>query len=213
VRLLGICKTLADELWISGTEQYYNKAFALLNNYYITYRKKYLIQNKDKEGYTTVNATFNNWNLIQHIKGNKTYGIFVKKVSKFLTFDIDLKVKGKEWQQYQKWILYKVIDVLQEEGLGQYLNISFSGNKGYHIDIIFNKPVKTTVLKQYGEYIIKTYKLDNIIVNDKLIAEVELRGCNAQGVKLPLGLNQKTQRYMYYLNEDLEKSRTRKYNV
>lgn len=201
---MGICKTLADELWISGTEQYYNKAFELLNNYYITYRKKYLIQNKDKEGYTTVNATFNNWNLKQHIKGNKTYGIFVNKVSKFLTFDIDLKVKGKEWEQYHKWILYKVIDVLQEEGLGQYLNISFSGSKGYHIDIIFDSPVKTTVLKQFGEYIIKTYELDNIMVDNKVIAEVELRGYNNQGVKLPLGLNQKTNKYMYYLNENLE---------
>lgn len=200
---MATLKKSTEELWISGTEQYYNKAFEILNTY-ITYRKKYIIQNKDKEGYTTVGATFNNWNLIQHIKGNRTYGIFVNNISKFITFDIDLKVKGREWEQYQKWILYKVIDVLQEEGLGQYLNISFSGNKGYHIDIIFDRPVRTALLKQFGGYIIRKHKLNNIGVNNKLIAEVELRGCNNQAVKLPLGLNQKSQKYMYFLDDNLK---------
>lgn len=198
---MAICKSATEELWISGTGDYYNKCQEILNTY-ITYRKKYLIQ-KEKD-YLTVFAPISDWNIEQHIKGNKTVGIFVNSISKFLTFDIDLKVKGKEWEQYNKWILYKVIDVLQEEGLGQYLNISSSGNKGYHIDFIFDNPIKVEVLKRFGEYIIKKYQLNNIRVDDKLIAEVELRGCNAQGVKLPLGINKKSKKYMYYLSDDLE---------
>lgn len=198
---MAILQSATEELWISGTEDYYNKCQEILNTY-ITYRKKYLIQ-KEKD-YLTVFATISDWNIEQHIKGNRTVGIFVNSISKFLTFDIDLKVKGKEWEQYSKWILYKVIDALQSEGLGQYLNISFSGNKGYHIDLIFDNPIKTEVLKRFGEYIIKKYQLNDIRVNNKLIAEVELRGCNAQGVKLPLGLNKKSQKYMYYLDDDLK---------
>lgn len=198
---MAILKSVTKGLWISGTEEYYNKCLEILNKY-VTYRKKYLIQND--EDYLTVFATISDWNLKQHIKGNKTCGIFVNNISKFLTFDIDLKVKGIEWEQYNKWILYKVVDVLQEEGLGQYMNISFSGNKGYHIDLIFNNPIKTEVLKRYGEYIIKKYQLNDIRVNNKLIGEVELRGCNAQGVKIPLGINQKTKKYMYYLGDDLK---------
>lgn len=191
-----------ESAWISGTEAYFNKAFEILNHY-PTYRKKYIVQN-DGEGYRTVEATLCDWNLEQHIKGIKTYGIFVDKISKFLTFDIDLKVQGKEYKHYNKWILYKVIDALKQEGLWKYMNISYSGSKGYHIDLIFDKPVKTAVLKEFGECVIKKHGLDNITVDGKLIAQVELRGCNGQPVKLPLGLHRKTQNYMYYLNENLE---------
>lgn len=198
---MNIQKKYREELWISGTENYYSKCLEILNTY-VSYRQRYLVQNQTD--YLTVFAPIIDWDLKQHIKGRKTIGIFVNKISKFLTFDIDLKVKGKEQEKYSKWILYKGIDALQEEGLGQYLNISFSGNKGYHIDLIFDNPISVEVLKEYGEYIIKKHGLDNIRVNNKLIAEVELRGCSAQGVKLPLGINKSTQKYMYYLDEDFK---------
>lgn len=186
---------------INGTEQYFNKALEVLNTY-ITYRKKYLIQKEN--GYNTVFCTISDYNIKSHLKGVKTFGIFVDKISKFLTFDIDLKVADKEKEQYKKWVLCKVIDCLEEEGLAQYLNISFSGNKGYHIDLIFDKPIKTDILQEFGRYIIKKYELDNIRAGNKLICEVELRGCNKQGVKLPLGINRKTHKFMYYFNEDLK---------
>lgn len=170
-------------------------------NSYITYRKKYIVQNKDN--YVTVFSNISDYMLNQHIKGKSTYGIFVNKVSKFLTFDIDLKVKGREWKEYNKWVLNKTIHALEEEGFGQYLNVSFSGSKGYHVDILFNNTVSTEVLEKLGKYIIKKYELDNIRVDGKLIAEVELRGCNNAGVKLPLGINKKSNKFMHYLNDDL----------
>lgn len=193
-------KSATEELWISSTDSYYKKAFEILNSY-ITYRKKYILQNKN--GYATIYSSLVDWNLKQHIKGKSTVGIFVNDISKFLTFDIDLKIGDKE--KYQRWVLYKVINALEEEGIGEYLNISFSGSKGYHIDLLFNDPVKVDILKKLGEHIIKKYELDNITLEDgTLIAEVELRGCNNAGVKLPLGLNRKTNKFMYYLNDDLE---------
>ena len=190
------------EKWqINGTEQYFNKALEVLNTY-ITYRKKYIIQKE--YGYNTVFCTIADYNIKSHIKGIQTYGIFVDKISKFLTFDIDLKVEEQEKEQYKKWVLYKVIDCLEQEGLSDYLNISFSGNKGYHIDFIFDKPIKTDILQEFGKYIIKKYGLDNITFNEQLICECELRGCNQQGVKLPLGINRKTHKFMYYLKDDLK---------
>lgn len=190
------------EKWqINGTEVYFKKALETLNQY-ITYRKKYIIQKE--YGYNTVFCTIADYNIKSHIKGIQTYGIFVDRISKFLTFDIDLKVDDKEKEQYKKWVLYKVIDCLEQEGLSDYLNISFSGNKGYHIDLIFDKPIKTDILQEYGKYIIKKYELDNITFNNQLICEVELRGCNHQGVKLPLGINRKTHKFMYYLNRELK---------
>ncbi|WP_416188258.1 TOTE conflict system archaeo-eukaryotic primase domain-containing protein [Clostridium perfringens] len=190
------------EKWeISGTEQYFDKALEILNTY-ITYRKKYIIQKGN--GYNTVFCTITDYNIKSHLKGIQTYGIFVDKISKFLTFDIDLKVLDKEKSQYKKWVLYKVINCLEQEGLSEYLNISFSGNKGYHIDLIFDKPIKIEVLQEYGKYIIKKYELDKIKFSNKLICEVELRGCTHQGVKLPLGINRKTNKFMYYLNSELK---------
>lgn len=139
------------EKWqINGTEQYFNKALEVLNTY-ITYRKKYIIQKE--YGYNTVFCTIADYNIKSHIKGIQTYGIFVDKISKFLTFDIDLKVENQEKEQYKKWVLYKVIDCLEQERLSDYLNISFSGNKGYHIDFIFDKPIKTDILQEFGKCI------------------------------------------------------------
>ena len=199
---------VTKELWISGTEQYYSKAFKVLNSY-ITFRKKHLLQTP--KDYVTMYSNLNDWNLKQHIKGKSTLGIFVNEVSKFLTFDIDLKIDDKK--KYQKWVLYKVINALEEEGLGLHLNISFSGSKGYHIDLVFNEPIKTEVLRKFGEYIIKKYELDNICTEDKtLIAEVELRGCNNAGIKLPLSFNRKTNKYMYYLDDDLKKITVEKFD-
>ncbi|MGL4449799.1 MAG: hypothetical protein ACRCTZ_01240 [Sarcina sp.] len=190
-------------LWITTQEEYKTKAFEILNSY-ITYRKKYLIQNKNN--YLTVKSTINDYFIKNHIIGKATYGIFVDKISKFLTFDIDIKannINKSDVAKTQKWVLYKVVDVLEQEGLGQYLNISFSGSKGYHIDLVFNNPIRTEILKNYGEYIIKKYDLDNVLdYSNKRIAEVELRGCNNAGVKLPLGLNQKTKKYMGYLDDN-----------
>ena len=191
---------VTDELWISSTEQYFNKAFEVLNSY-ITYRGKHLLQTP--KDYITQRHKIGNWHLEQHIKGKSTVGIFVNKVSKFLTFDIDLKIEDKE--KYKRWVLYKVINALEEEGFGYHLNISFSGSKGYHIDLVFNNPIRVDLLKKLGEHIIKKYGLDKITLeNGTLIAEVELRGCNNAGVKLPLVLNRKTNKFMYYLNDDLE---------
>ncbi len=190
------------EKWeISGTEQYFDKALEILNTY-ITYRKKFIIQKEN--GYNTVFCTIADYKIKSHLKGIQTYGIFVDKISKFLTFDIDLKVPNKEKSKYKKWVLYKVINCLEQEGLSEYLNISFSGNKGYHIDLIFDKPIKIEVLQEYGKYIIKKYELDKIKFSNKLICEVELRGCTHQGVKLPLGINRKTNKFMYYLNSELK---------
>lgn len=160
------------------------------------------MQNVDN--YITVSSTINDYMIDRHVRGKATYGIFVSRVSKFLTFDIDLKVTGKDFKEYNKWVLYKVINALQEEGLGQYLNISFSGNKGYHVDLVFNNPISTELLDRFGKYIIKKHGLDSIKVGSRLIAEVELRGCNSAGVKLPLGINKKTGKFMHYLDESLK---------
>ena len=190
-------------LWITTTEKYKEKAFGILNSY-ITYRKKYLIQNKNE--YLTIKTSISDYFIKKHILGKATYGVFVDKISKFLTFDIDIKannLRKNEIDRIQKWVLYKVVDILEKEGLGQFLNISFSGSKGHHVDLIFDNPIKTDDLKVYGEYIIKKYDLENILdYENKKIAEVELRGCNSQGVKLPLGLNQKSKKYMGYLDDN-----------
>ena len=210
---MSISEKQKSSSWISTKEDYKKKAFEILNSY-ITYRKKYLIQNKDN--YITVKSNIADYFIKRHIQGKSTYGIFVDKISKFLTFDIDIKANNiniDDVARTQKWVLYKVVDILEREGLGQYLNISFSGSKGYHVDLVFDNPIRTEVLKAYGEYIIKKYDLENILdYNNKKIAEVELRGCNNQGVKLPLGLNQKTKKYMGYLDDDYNMIKPNKSN-
>lgn len=180
-------RSAIENVSLNMEESCYNATFEILNSY-ITYRKKYLVQTKT--GYATVTGSLNDWMLKQHIYGKTTHGIFVLNISKFITFDIDMKVHKKDYNKFKKWTLHKVIDALEREGFAQYLNIVNSGGKGYHIDIVFNNPIKVNVLADFGEYILKKYGLKKIIdaTSGRIIAEVELRGCNLAGVKLPLGV-------------------------
>src|SRR5699024_11422409 len=61
-----------------------------IKDYYITYRKKYLIQNKN--GYITTRWALTDDAIYDHIKKKQTIGIFSGNfITKFLTFDVDGK--------------------------------------------------------------------------------------------------------------------------
>lgn len=154
-------------------------------NLYITAQYKYLIMDKDGN-YRTYNAhenknhkTMSKWHIREHLKGKHTLGIFAANfVTNFICFDIDVHDKLNA-----KWTTYKLIDILINLGVPEeYIYISTSGNKGYHVDIYFKEAIFNGAVKDFYEIVMSNIDMENVK------GEIELRPTK-QGLKLPLGVN------------------------
>jgi len=162
-----------------------------INDLYILYRQKWL--KFDTTGYSTISSTITDYHVRNHLQGHYTLGVFAGEIfTKFICFDVDVKDP-----QLAKWTVYKLVNTLQEVGiLGEYIYISTSGNKGYHVEIFFNKPVFNTDIKQFYLMVLNYAELLNNIDYGK----VELRPTHTQGVKLPLGKHFVTNRICWYVD-------------
>lgn len=160
---------------------------------YVTYRKKFIEQYIDKESneikWTENKFVLNDSMILKHITQQKTIGIFSGSIiTSFMCFDVDVKDQEKA-----KWVVYKIVDALQDFGIsGEYIHISISGSKGYHVEIFFDEPVYLSDIEKLYHMILEATDLLKIDYG-----EVELRPCKTKtgktlGVKLPLGINLKT---------------------
>jgi biotin operon repressor len=159
-----------------------------VNELYILVRKKYLILDNKGQYYTN---TYNpkdkkaiplmDFHVKQHLQGKKTIGVFAGQYyTKFVCFDVDINNK-----QSAKMAVYKLIDTLQDIGISlDYIYTSYSGNKGYHVEIFFDNPVFNDAVKQFYLLVLNAAGLLNI--DD---GKIELRPTDTQGVKIPLGCN------------------------
>ncbi|ACB84823.1 TOTE conflict system archaeo-eukaryotic primase domain-containing protein [Natranaerobius thermophilus] len=160
---------------------------------YIYRTDKYLKQNPGKEFMTLTKGKTTKKPLLPfmikaHLEQNYTIGTFAGKgknnrtYTKFICFDVDLK----EDDNLAKWFTYKVAETLREMGINEYY-ISHSGGKGYHIEVFFEDliPVKLA----YKFYLLVLRFTDLYSYSDK--GKIEFRPTEKEGVKLPLGLNQK----------------------
>ena len=161
-----------------------------INHLYILYRQKWL--KFDTTGYSTISSIITDYHVRNHLQGHYTLGVFAGSIfTKFICFDVDVINP-----QMAKWTVYKLVDTLQEIGIpGEFIYISTSGNKGYHVEIFFNKPVFNTDIKQFYLMVLNYAELLNIDYG-----KVELRPTHTQGVKLPLGKHFTTNRICWYVD-------------
>lgn len=179
-------------------EQDYHETITKLNALYITTRRKYILQTE--KGYTTLNTdkspnvwVLNDGMLHRHIEGYKTYGIFNgNTVNKFITFDIDYADDLK----MARWATLKLIDILESEFniCSNDIHVSFSGNKGYHIDLFFDEPIKLEDARAFYLRVISEANLPS--------EKVEFRPTYTQAVKLPLGIHNKTGARCWYVDHE-----------
>lgn len=173
-----------------------------LSDLYIIQRGHYLIQYK--EGYGQYKAgqinksgkrakALADWQFEKHLNGDFTVGTFGGKLkSKFMTFDVDFP-SGLEMA---KWITYKIAKTLDDLGVHTYY-ISFSGNKGYHIDLFFKDLILIDHAQQFFDYAVKR---SGVLPFSDAGNKVEFRVTDKLGVKLPLGKHQKTGNYCGFCN-------------
>jgi hypothetical protein len=166
-------------------EYYYvNLATEAINDLYVSVRHKFIqMAVKDKKVYwRTVKKgeDRDKYGLIDkdikdHFEGKSTLGVFTpERKTKFISFDIDIM---------DKQVLERVYDALNSYIPEKYIHCSWSGNKGYHIDIFFDRLIDKSIVGSF-------YK---VILNDTGYPPnvVECRGHNQQAVKIPLGFNHK----------------------
>lgn len=167
-----------------------------LNDLYFIQRNHYLIQYKDgykqytkgqmnKAGTRKYSALMN-WQFEKHLIGEFTIGTFANYYSKFMSFDVDFYNP-----KMAKWITYKVVNALDELGIKHYY-ISYSGGKGYHIDLFFSDLIRVDHAEKFFEQVILHA---DILPHSDESNKVEFRVTDGQGIKIPLGIHQKTGNY------------------
>lgn len=165
------------------------RVLAFINEFYITLRYRWIEAAPGKDGgFFTVKRPWklNDSDIIDHLNGKRTIGLyFPQKVSKFIGFDVDTLDREVLNNVYQAVIR---LGVAEESIL-----MSYSGNKGYHLDIFLSEPLDKASIKQFYETV-----LNETGATKK---QLELRGGGGQAYKLPFGYHAKTGRYCFICNE------------
>ncbi|MET3507646.1 TOTE conflict system archaeo-eukaryotic primase domain-containing protein [Halalkalibacter oceani] len=167
------------------------------NQLYIQTRSKYLVQFPNGR-YVTFNRkrdrrhiVLNDGMLKKHLAGELTYGVFNGGYfNKFITFDVDFSDHAMA-----RWATYKLLDVLVTDFhiLRKDIHVSISGGKGFHVDLFFDEPLPTTEVETFYQRVVSS-------MGDITDGQVEFRPNWNQGVKLPLGVHQKTGRRCWFVD-------------
>lgn len=164
-----------------------------INERYITTRKKFIEQYNDKESGEARYITYHKDNskkgmvladylIKRHLEQKRTIGVFSGEMgSKFISFDVDYEDIGKAQDMALSIIqtLRGEFDLADNEIL-----LTFSGSKGYHVEVFFYEMIPNSKLKQFYDLMLR--------IVEATVKDVELRPTPKQGVKLPLSINRKT---------------------
>ncbi len=169
-----------------------------LSDLYIIYRKRFLklyncgdncgtykteIFRKNTDTFHDNSRPLSDYHLKSHLRRVYTVGVFANpkhNITKFICFDVDVPDI-----ELAKEVVTKIIDTLNCLGItNDYIYVSWSGNKGYHVEIFFNKPLENNIVEKFFNIVI--YKADLMDIDN---GKVEFLPTNSKGVKLPLGIN------------------------
>lgn len=167
-----------------------NEILNKMKELFITVRYKYIKQNIDGNGYQTFNQyekerhkPLHDGFLKSHLMRENTYGIFCRKnLTKFVTFDVDVPDKTEA-----KRVVLALYESLSNLGIPtDKIYTSWSGTKGYHVDIYFSKEIPYKYMeKLYDAAVKSTLNL----LGGNIEGQIEKRPSPTQGLKLPLSIN------------------------
>lgn len=177
---------------------------ARLFDLYVNYTERYLmslpavglfVPKKGKEG----NRTFlplTESSMFGHLNRHYALGVFANKdSSKFITFDVDIN---------DTCVCCRIIEAIVSFGIPrQYIHVSTSGGKGFHVEIFFDEPVPTFMLQRLYRAV--------IVDTEYNYRKVEFRPTSTQGIKLPLSVHYKTGNVAWFLDRDYNPIKTTDY--
>lgn len=181
-----------------------NLLIRFFDDYYITFRSKYLLYTTDGKTYT-INANkpiekldketgevvehrpmkLVKRQLQQHLRQEETIGIFFPTIgTKIIGLDLDINDIEALNSIYSSLVSYiNPTSIL----------ITSSGGKGFHIDVFLNKILSRDIVIKFYELILEETGL--------IHKQLELRGASEQGWKLPFGMHHKKKAYCGATNE------------
>lgn len=185
-----------------------------LNKYLIQHRERYYIARTGDQWKSPINtleidekgelhtvkaekvdiiAPLDKYIISHHLRGFKTLGVFADtdNTTKFITFDVDSSDinKSKAASKRLLNVLTTYFNIDSND-----LHVSFSGKKGYHIDILLNERITT-------DQALNFYYMVMQHIPTTALVKIEFRPSHLMGVKLPLGIHKVTKRRCNFINK------------
>lgn len=125
--------------------------------------------------------------LRNHLEHKYAVAVFAgERSSRFLCFDVD---------DGRRETVGEVIGALMEMGFPRCgIHVSLSGGKGYHIEVFFDKLVRTEKLKRIYQRVLDLTELT--------VHQVEFRPTNSNAIKLPLSVHARTGNICWFVDRD-----------
>jgi len=192
----------------------YEKLADKMYSLYITVYNPFIVQQPNgdyirKTGDKWGNLKDNKNILIKHLQSKQTVGVFCHSHTKFMCIDVDF---GEDLN-IAKWVTYKIINIFRQYGIeDKYINVSFSGKKGYHVLIFFYNVVSYKQIEFLYDLIMEElyYSIDYDTLEvleidwkytlDNLKKKIELFPKPNFGLKLELSIHQVTKKKCYFCN-------------
>lgn len=163
-----------------------------INELYVSYRKKYVLclpggrlitPKRNGELYSVLTSNV----LKNHLMQKYAVAIFAgPKTSRFVCFDVD---------DGRKETVAGIVDALVGIGFPrEKIYVSFSGGKGYHVEMFFDHLVSTSRLKE-----LHTRTLEMTGFNAR---QVEFRPTHGSAIKLPLSVHARTGKMCWFADRD-----------
>lgn len=112
-----------------------NELVKFLSELFIGYRKSHIEQQSDGTYHFIDKCSLHdNYHIKQHILGNKTVGVFsgADVGSKYICFDVDTKARSILDTRALIYTLVSEFNIHYD-----YIPVAYSGNKGYHVYLLF----------------------------------------------------------------------------
>lgn len=172
-----------------------------INDLFVTKRDRYLQQLENGDYITCPNDNsedkyvLNDIHIKNHLLHKSTYGILCDESTKFMMFDID----GNSLENAIH-LKNMIKTQLMEMGFdSKYIHTEFSGKKGYHVYVFFEKRYSTEAINRLQKIVV-----NKVISNqyyDNSWGNIEIRPTPTMGIKLPLGVHQGSKSVCWFCDE------------
>lgn len=160
------------------------------------------------EGYYPVRLPIKKEDALEHLNGEKTLGIYVLSSNnniKFAVFDVDFKKNFGDYHNALnlcKKVAMNICERLKAEGIKYY--VEFSGNRGYHIWIFFDRWLQAYKIRFILKKIVEGISTDDQVSIEIFPKQSDTGGGLGNLIKLPLGIHKKTKNRCPFVDENFE---------
>ena len=189
--------------------------FSLFQGRENCFARQWADKKEKKQGYVPVRRPMTIEDIQEHLKGFKTYGIYLLRSDntvKLAVIDVDITPEFRQKQKLtaqdkdilrreRNYLLTRIPELSQKAGFKPL--IEFSGGKGYHFWYFFREPVPASTARRLLNPIVLQLNKDISVFHLELFPKQDKLQGKGFGnlVKLPLGIHRVSGRQSYFLDQ------------